>query len=93
MKRILSLTLALTFLVGTSLTIACPVKEVNKGLKTILTSPSELTDNIKSEVNSTDFIPIGLVGGALKGTFYMGKQMVDGVWRILVVPYHIIRKL
>lgn len=81
------------FLLVSTSSFACPVKDIDNGLRTIVTSPSQLTDNIKTEIDHADFMPVGLVGGALKGTFYMGKQLVDGVWKIIVTPYNVIRKM
>ncbi len=88
MKRILSSIVMFVFVVASTYCFAAPVDTLTGGLKDIVTSPVIVTDNVKTEMNAAKFMPFGVVGGAAKGTFYMGKKIVDSLWSIVTIPYH-----
>ena len=92
MKRLI---LALTVLVfaGTTACFALPgVDRVTGGLKDIAMSPLKVSDNVQTEAKAAKFMPFGIVGGATKGVFYMGKQILDGTYTIVSTPYEMIKK-
>jgi hypothetical protein len=93
MKRlILSLTV-LVFVASTTACFAHPgLDRVTGGLKDIVTSPLNISDNVQTEAKSAKFMPFGIVGGATKGTFYMGKQILDGTYTVVSTPYEMIKK-
>ena len=93
MKRILSSLIMLVFIVGTSTCFAAypAAEKVTGAVKDIISSPLLVTDNVKTEMHSAKFMPFGIVGGAAKGTFYMGKQVLDGAWTIVSTPYHMVK--
>ena len=53
------------------------------GLQQIMTSPFQVSSNIRTEMPKAKFQPIGAAGGAVKGGFDMTKQIVNGVMTIL----------
>ena len=92
MKRILLSAIMLVFVVASTSCFAYPALDrVTGGLKDIATSPLKVTDNVKAEMNKGRFMPFGIIGGVLKGTFYMGKQIVDGSWTIVSTPYAMVK--
>ena len=101
MKRMLSSVIIAVFIVGTGSCFAAtpavaptttPATTATEGLKSIIMSPLQVSDNVKTEMHAAKFMPFGVVGGAAKGTFYMGKQIIDGVWSIVTIPYHMVVK-
>jgi hypothetical protein len=62
------------------------VDKLKTGLTDIIKSPLEIVDNTKAEYNSSTFKPFGVLGGLLKGTFYMGKKIVGGVVDVATFP-------
>ncbi len=93
MKRMLSFMLVLVFSIGATACFAYPALDrVQGGLKDILISPLQVTDNVKTEMKVAKFMPFGIVGGTTKGTFYMAKQIVDGAWAIASTPYSLVKK-
>ena len=92
MKRIFLSAMMLVFVVASTSCFAYPaVDRVTGGLKDIATSPLKVSDNVKEEMNKGRFMPFGVIGGLLKGTFYMAKQIVDGTWTIVSTPYHMVK--
>ena len=53
------------------------------GIQQIVTSPLQVSDNIREETPKAKFKPIGAVGGTVKGGLYMGKQIVSGILTVL----------
>ena len=93
MKRMLSSLIMFVFIIGASSCFAANVSidRVTGGLKDIVTSPLIVTDNVKTEMNAAKFMPFGIVGGAAKGTFYMGKKILDSLWTIVSTPYELVK--
>ena len=94
MKRILNSCLALAVVVAFSSTaFAYPraVEKLRDGAKDVITSPLVLRDNVMTETKDVKMhvLPFALVGGLLKGSFYMGKHIVDGTWAMATSPLEI----
>ena len=89
MKRTLSFLIAVVVLVAfTTPSFAYP-KEVEKlkgGVTAVITSPLEVRDYTMAETKDAKFLPFALVGGMLKGGFYMAKKMAGGVLDIATFP-------
>ncbi len=91
MKRLSNLLLALTVIVAfTSPSFAYPrtVEKLKDGATSVITSPLQVKDSLMTETKDVPLhvLPFAFVGGLLKGTFYMGKQIVDGTWGIVTSP-------
>lgn len=91
MKRISTYFLALAVLVAfTSSSFAYPrtIEKLRDGAKDVITSPLLVKDNVMNETKDvkTHIVPIAFVGGLLKGSFYMGKQVVDGTYAMVTSP-------
>ena len=65
---------------------AAGAEKLGDGFKMFLKSPLQITDNIKSEWEAAELKPIGAVGGALKGLFYAGRDMIHGLFDVLTFP-------
>lgn len=88
MKRILSIltSVAVLALATPSFAYPKPVEKLKGGLTTVITSPLEIKDNVEAEYTKAKFMPFGLVGGMLKGGFYMAKDMVTGAIDVVTFP-------
>jgi hypothetical protein len=53
------------------------------GLKQVASSPLQIRDNVREEMPKAQVAPIGATGGAIKGGFYMVKQVVTGIFTAL----------
>ena len=53
------------------------------GFEQIITSPFQVSNNIRTEMPKAKVQPIGAIGGSVKGGFYMGKQIINGIMTIL----------
>ncbi len=65
---------------------ATPMEKLKKGFTDIIKSPLEIVDHTKAEAKEAKFVPFGVIGGLLKGTFYMGKKVVGGVIDVVTFP-------
>ena len=63
-----------------------PIGKLKNGLTDIIRSPLEVVEYTKAETKDAKFLPFALVGGLLKGTFYMGKKVVGGVIDVVTFP-------
>ena len=89
MKRTLSLFTALVVLVAFSTPcFAYPklVGKFKKGVMAVVTSPLVVSDHAMAEKKDAKFLPFALMGGLLKGSFYMAKKMVGGALDIVTFP-------
>ena len=61
------------------------------GAKDIITSPLHVKDDVLAQTKdkAAHIYPLALAGGLLKGSFYMGKQMVDGAVAMVTSPLEI----
>jgi len=92
MKRLVSILIALA-VVGLSIPgFAGTVDKFKGGLKTVMMSPLNVSDNVKTETTNAKFMPFGLVGGLLKGGVYMAKDIVTGSLDMVTSPLDSIRK-
>jgi hypothetical protein len=90
MKRIFLSLMVLVF-VGSTCFAYPAVDRATKGVTMIATSPLKVHDAVKTEMHAAKFMPFGIVGGTAKGTFYMGKQIVNGAWKVVSVPYYLVK--
>ena len=87
MKKMIALTMV--FAVGLVLCTAVsadPIGKLKSGLTDIVRSPLEVVDHTKAEYKTATFKPFGLMGGLLKGTFYMGKKALNGAIDVVTFP-------
>ncbi len=84
MRRVALNSLVLAIIVITMTSCSLTMGErLKTGLNDIITSPLQVRDNVRTEIPKAQFAPFGAVGGSVKGGFYMGKQIVNGVMTIL----------
>lgn len=87
MKRTVSILTALVVFVA--LSVPCFANTSDRfqgGLKRVVTSPFQVSDNVRTEGSNAKFLPFGLTGGFLKGCFYMVKEIVGGTMDIVTSP-------
>lgn len=92
MKRLISVFMAVTVLALSVPCFADPVGKFQGGVRDVMMSPLQVSDNVKTETTDAKFLPFALVGGLLKGTFYMAKQIVTGSYAIVTSPIDMIHK-
>ena len=89
MKRTFSFLTILVVLVAFSVPSFAyprPVEKLKDGVTAVVTSPLEIKNHTMAEAKDGSFLPFSLVGGILKGGFYMGKKMVEGAVDIVTFP-------
>jgi hypothetical protein len=92
MKRLVSILIAVA-VIGLSVpSFADTADKFKGGIKDVFTSPLQVSDNVKAETTNAKFLPFALVGGLLKGTFYMAKQIVTGTVSVVTSPLDMIHK-
>jgi hypothetical protein len=92
MKRMVSVIIALAIL---SLSVPCFADTGSKfqgGVRDIVMSPLQVSDNVRTETTNTKFLPFALVGGFMKGSFYMAKQIVTGTVVVVTSPLDMVHK-
>ena len=87
MKNMLSFLVVLVVCAVTTPSFAgSPVEKFKSGLKSVITSPAQVSDKLMEETKNAKFFPFAFVGGLLKGVFYMGKNIVTGLVDIVTSP-------
>jgi hypothetical protein len=86
MKKLITVAVVCAVVAAFSTPVYAGVDKLKTGLTDIVRSPLEVVDHTKAEYNSSTFKPFGFVGGMLKGTFYMGKKIVGGVFDVVTFP-------
>ena len=69
-----------------------PVTQLKDHVVSIVKSPLQIPHHIKAEYDATNCKPLGVMGGLLKGTFYFGYDLGKGVFDIVTMPLHLIKK-
>ena len=92
MKRAIFIFLVLSIVSLSDPSLASTAQTFKGGVKDILTSPLQISDNVKSETANAKFLPFALVGGLLKGSFYMAKKVVTGTLTVVTAPLDMIHK-
>ena len=87
MKKISTILCALILALSLAAPGYCYYEEykqnIKDGIGTIVKSPQPMVDALKEEITNSEFKPFGLVGGILKGSYFMGKEIGQGLFRIL----------
>ncbi len=93
MKRAIAFALAFAIIAFTtpSLAMSEPVTKIKDGAISIISSPLEIVNHTKDELNASTFKPFGLMGGLLKGTVYSIKKLITGVVDIVTSPLHFVK--
>jgi hypothetical protein len=92
MKRMVSILIALAVL---ALSVPCYADTASRfqgGLKDVMMSPLVVSDNVKTETTNAKFFPFALIGGFMKGSFYMAKQIVTGTFDMVTSPIDMTHK-
>jgi len=84
--------LAILAMVSLSLPSFADMAKFRGGLKDVVLSPLVISNNMKAESANAKFLPFGLVGGFLKGSFYMVKQILTGTYVIVTAPIDSLHK-
>lgn len=94
MKRLISFFTVLAVVAMTVPAFAHPsIDRFKDGTKTVLLSPIHVRDNVKAETaGDIKSLPFGLVGGVMKGAFYMGKDIVTGGLDVVTSPLEMVKK-
>lgn len=92
MKRTISILIAFAVIMLSVPSFADTVSKFNGGLKDVVLSPLVLSDNVKAETTNAKFFPLALVGGFMKGSFYMAKQIVTGTYAMITSPIDMVQK-
>ena len=80
---------AVIWVMFASASYAAGMEKLKSGASELVKSPLQLKDSIVSEYNASEFKPFGIVGGALKGLFYTGKEAIKGLAEIVTFPVDI----
>lgn len=78
-----------------ALSVPCFADTMQKfqgGVRDVMMSPLQVSDNVKAETTHAKFLPFALAGGFLKGSFYMAKQIVTGTLDVVTSPLDMIHK-
>ncbi len=86
MKKLMVVAVVFAVVAMFSTPVYAGVDKLKSGLTDIVRSPLEIVDHTKAEFKDSTFKPFGLMGGLLKGTFYMGKKLVGGVIDVVTFP-------
>ena len=87
MRKTLSIFLAVMLVMTFAAPIyAAGVDKAKSGAEMLVKSPLQVYDHIKGEYDSTGLNPLGLMGGVLKGMYYMSKDVIHGAVDILTFP-------
>ena len=92
MKRAIFIFLVLSIVSLSDPSLASTAQTFKGGVRDILTSPLQISDNVKAETANAKFLPFALVGGLLKGSFYMAKKVVTGTLTVVTAPLDMIHK-
>jgi hypothetical protein len=92
MKRMISFLIAIAMVALSMPAYADTMQKFQGGIKDVMMSPLQVSDNVKTETTNAKFLPFALVGGILKGSFYMAKQIVTGTLDVVTSPLDMIRK-
>ena len=92
MKRTVSILIALAVLTLSVPSFADTATKFKSGIRDVMMSPLQVSDNVKTETTNDKFLPFALVGGFLKGSFYMVKQIVTGTFTVVTSPIDMVHK-
>ena len=92
MKRMVSFLIALAVVFLSVPSFADTMQKMQGGLKDIVMSPLQVSDNVKAETTNAKFLQFALAGGVVKGGFYMAKQIVTGSLDVVTSPLDMIHK-
>ena len=92
MKRVIALFTVGALIGLSSFSYADAGAKFQAGVKDVIMAPLQLSDNVRSETTGAKFLPFALVGGVLKGSFYMAKKIVTGTLDAVTSPLDLIRK-
>ena len=86
MKRLTTVFVALAVLTMSVPSYADPGSKFRGGFRDVMMSPMRVSDSVKEETTNAKFLPFALVGGLLKGSFYMAKQIINGTLDVVTSP-------
>ena len=92
MKRTVCMLIALAVVVLSVPCFADSSAKFQGGMKAVITSPLQVSDNVKTETKNAKFLPFAFAGGFLKGSFYMAKQIVTGALDVVTSPLDMFQK-
>jgi hypothetical protein len=92
MKRMVLLFCVLFLTIWAVPSRANSAEKFQTGFKDVIMAPLQVSNNVKAETANAKFIPFALVGGLLKGSFYMAKQIVSGTLNIVTSPLDALHK-
>jgi len=92
MKRLVWLLTALAVMSWAVVSFAGTAQKFQGGFKDVIMAPLQVSNNVKTETTNAKFLPFALVGGLLKGSFYMAKQIVTGTLNMAISPLDSLHK-
>jgi hypothetical protein len=91
-KYMVSVLMVLAVVVTNVPCFADTMSKFQGGVRDVVMSPLQISDNVKTETTNAKFLPFALAGGFLKGSFYMAKQIVTGTLDMVTSPLDMIHK-
>ena len=92
MKSIFFILIALSVITWNTPCFAGTEQKFQNGMRDVIMSPLQVSNNVKTETTNAKFLPFALAGGFLKGSFYMAKQIVTGTLGMVTAPLDMIHK-
>ena len=92
MKRLISVLIALAVVALSVPCFADVGSKFNGGFRDVVLSPLVVSDNVKTETTNAKFLPFALVGGFMKGSYYMAKQIITGTYAMITSPLEMAQK-
>ncbi|MBF0571392.1 MAG: hypothetical protein HQL12_05920 [Candidatus Omnitrophica bacterium] len=86
MKSIVSFFIVLALVALSVPCFAGSMQKFHGGAREVVMSPLQISYNVKKETANARFLPFALVGGILKGSFYMAKQIITGTLNMATSP-------
>jgi len=92
MRKITAVLIALAVVAMSVPSFADTSDRFQGGLKRVVNSPFQVSDNVRTESTNAKFLPFALTGGFLKGCFYMVKDMIGGTMDMATAPIDCLHK-
>ena len=86
MKRIISILMLVVIVAWSIPSYANTGDRFIDGFKRVMTSPFQVSNDVKTEGANAKFLPFGLTGGFIKGCFYMVKEILSGTVDMAISP-------
>ena len=83
MKRMFCLLVVALVVLQASLSFANPSDRFQMGARHIFYSHKQIIEGLRTEPPKAKFVPFGYAGGVIKGTGFMARDIIQGIFEIL----------